>query len=120
MTTRIVASNKIILLIIIIRKGFNVSSREKNCIYTTVEKSLMAFAPCIPRRASGSNLGALAIIMDFSTLVYNCIIYYFNILVSLSSYIICIVFQCNKIGFFYTYIYILKYFSFFVSSFLLY
>jgi hypothetical protein len=36
-----------------------------------VEKSLIAFAPYNPRRASGSNLGALAIIMNFSTLVYN-------------------------------------------------
>jgi hypothetical protein len=36
-----------------------------------VEKSLIAFAPYIPRRASGSNLGALTIIMNFSTLVYN-------------------------------------------------
>jgi hypothetical protein len=31
----------------------------------------MAFAPYIPLRASRSNLGALAIIMNFSTLVYN-------------------------------------------------
>jgi hypothetical protein len=46
-------------------------SSEKNCIQTTVEKSLIAFAPNNPRRASGSNLGALAIIMNFSTLVYN-------------------------------------------------
>jgi hypothetical protein len=36
-----------------------------------VEKSLIAFAPYNPRHASGSNLGALAIIMNFSTLVYN-------------------------------------------------
>jgi hypothetical protein len=36
-----------------------------------MEKSLIAFAPYNPRRASGSNLGALAIIMNFSTLVYN-------------------------------------------------
>jgi hypothetical protein len=36
-----------------------------------VEKSLTAFAPYIPRHVSGSNLGALAIIMNFSTLVYN-------------------------------------------------
>jgi hypothetical protein len=31
----------------------------------------MAFAPYIPLRASRSNLGALGIIMNFSTLVYN-------------------------------------------------
>jgi hypothetical protein len=36
-----------------------------------VEKFLVAFAPYIPRHASGSNLGALTIIMNFSTLVYN-------------------------------------------------
>jgi hypothetical protein len=36
-----------------------------------VEKSLIAFAPYNPRRASGFNLGALAIIMNFFTLVYN-------------------------------------------------
>jgi hypothetical protein len=36
-----------------------------------VEKSLIAFAPYIPRHASGSNLGGLAITMNFSTLVYN-------------------------------------------------
>jgi hypothetical protein len=40
-------------------------------MYTTVEKSLIAFAPYIPRCASESNLGALAIIVNFSTLVYN-------------------------------------------------
>jgi hypothetical protein len=51
--------------------GFNVSSSKKNSIYTTMEKSLIAFPPYIPLRASGSNLGPLAIIMNFSTLVYN-------------------------------------------------
>jgi hypothetical protein len=44
-------------------------------VYTTLEKSLIAFAPYIRRIASGSNLGVLAIIMNFYTLVYNVLFY---------------------------------------------
>jgi hypothetical protein len=40
-----------------------------------------------PRRASGSNLGALAIIMNFSTLVYN--ILFINLLILWLSTIYC-------------------------------
>jgi hypothetical protein len=44
-------------------------------VYTTLEKSLIAFAPYIRRIASGSNLGVLAIITNFYTLVYNVLFY---------------------------------------------
>jgi hypothetical protein len=52
MRTRIIASDKIVELIIIIRKGFNVSSSEKNCTYINhggeVRYSLRALHPSAP------------------------------------------------------------------------
>jgi hypothetical protein len=61
MRTRIVASDKQIELIIIIRKGFNVSSSEKNNIYTTLEKTILSLASLFPSklRFSGNKLPRL-------------------------------------------------------------
>jgi hypothetical protein len=67
-------------LIIIIRKGFNGSSSEKNNIYTTLEKTILSLASLFPSklRFSGNKLPRLK---KMSSLPWR-ITYYFSLLVS--------------------------------------